>query len=357
MQDMSRGGMAGKITIVDGPCALENYDQSMEMGYKTSLVKDAVAPFGIAVGYRGGSWKPRTKPDDGNGNGVFEGVREEGLKWLGKIGDTYGLPIFTECMSEDDVRHFGRYLDAERDFIQIGARNSQNFALLYNIGGTPFNVLLKNPQHGVDVEEAVGSIMRLKRNGTVVYCVRGQKPFILPDGVEDERLNEYMDRLLSSPGQCKGSRNLNNIGAIRKLREDPYLSEKGVIFAYDPSHTFGGANDGVRRVIGEQALKAFTEYGYDMIEIEVNDRCSYAKCDANQALLSTTKNVDWSQTNAGQGSRIVPGGGSEPSVMPLTLVDIAKELVAYRNQSLGLSDEEVEKAMKKLDAISWDMKP
>jgi len=354
MQDMSKAGLAGKITIVAGPCALESYGQAMEMAYKVSLVRDAMEPFGIVVGYRGGAWKPRTKPDDENGNGVFEGVREEGLRWLGKIGDTYGLPIFTECMSEDDVRHFGRYLDAERDFIQIGARNSQNFALLYNVGGMPFNVLLKSPQHGVDVEEAVGSIMRLKRNGTIVYCVRGQKPFIPPDGVDDKRLQEYMEKLLSSDGQCRGSRNLNNISAIKKLRKDLYLSDRGVLFAYDPSHTFGGADDSLRRMIGEQAVKAFTDYDYDMVEVEVNDRSSHAKCDA---LLSTTTNVVWSETNVGQGSKIVPGGGKEPAVMPLTLVDMARELARYRKSEVGLSNNDMENAMRKLDAISWDMRP
>jgi 3-deoxy-D-arabino-heptulosonate 7-phosphate (DAHP) synthase len=357
MQYMSKACPAGNISLIAGPCALEDEGQTMEMACKISLVKKAVEPFGIAVGYRGGAWKPRTRPEDGNGNGVFEGVGETGLKWLGKIGNMYGMPIVTECMSEQDLRHFGRYLEPARDFIQIGARNSQNFALLYFIGGTPFNVLLKSPQHGVDVEEAAGSIMRLKKNGTVAYCVRGQKYFMPPDGLEDDYFRRYMEKLFSSPDQCRGSRNLNNISDIRKLRKDQYLSGKGVLFAYDPSHTFGGADDRLRRMIGKQAVKAVMDYGYDMVEVEVNDRSSRARCDANQALLSTTRNVDWSETNAGQGPKIEPGGGSEPSVKPFTLVDIAKELVKYRNLKLGLPGEKLETAMWELDSISWDIKP
>jgi len=133
--------MARGITIVAGPCAAETRTQTMNMGYKISLIGGIAKPFGIEYKFRAGAWKPRTAISDGRGGKVFEGTREEGLQWLSEVAKTYGLPIVTECMSEDDFRHFGRYLVPERDHIQVGARNSLNYALLYQIGGSSFGVV------------------------------------------------------------------------------------------------------------------------------------------------------------------------------------------------------------------------
>jgi hypothetical protein len=317
--------------------------------------------------YRGGAWKPRTQYHNTNGDRVFEGMREDGLGWLAEAAETYGLPIVTECMSEDDLRHFGRYLEPERDVIQIGARDSQNFALLYAVGGTGFGALLKSPQHGVDAKEAVGSLQRLAKNRVRIYCVRGQKMFINPDGVdEDGSFRALKSRALGRPGQHPDARNLNNIGAISLLRDKPYFMENGILFGYDPSHTFGGDNDSVRRMIGEQAVRAVKEFGYDLVEVEVNDSSDSAKCDADQALLTTLRNVDWRQTNAGQGPGVVRWAGRKPEVMPLTLVDIASCLMEVQMERAGLQPDcaeyaalvgKVLEAKNKLYEIRWDMEP
>jgi len=347
------------ITVIAGPCALETYEHTMEMAYKISLVRDAVRNFGIGFGYRGGAWKPRTRYHNHAGEREFEGVREQGLEWLEDVASAYGLPIVTELMSEDDLRHFGRHLEPERDYIQIGARNSQNYALLYAVGGTPFGVLLKSPQHGVDVKEAVGSLQRLGRNRQRVYCVRGQRRFIAPDGQGDAAFSAFLGQFMKGDGQHPDARNINNIGAIRVLREDGYFADNGIVLAYDPSHTFGGKNDEIRRMIGENAIRAVTGYGYGMLEIEVNDRSSHSKVDGDQALLTTVNGVDWPQTNAGQGPGVVPDAGKEPCPYPITLVDIAAALVDYRAAGMELKTDspEVVSAKSRLGQISWDARP
>lgn len=355
-----------RIILVAGPCAAETPEQTLGMAYRVSLVRDAVRPFGIDMMYRAGAWKPRTQCyNDHNGEGVFEGKREEGLGWLNEAGNSWKLPIVTECMSEQDVRHFGRgrYITPDRgDWIQVGARNSQNYALLYAIGSTDLGVLLKNPQHGVDPKEAVGSLQRLcdptrGNNPTRVYCVRGQKKFIDPDGEGNGEYAELMARIMGRDTQHPDARNFNNIGAINALRRESYFTRDGMLLGYDPSHAFGGNNDAVRRRIGDSAIEAVTEYGYDVVELEVHDWSASALVDGDQALLTTTRNVDWSQTNAGQGPGVKPNAGREPDVMPLTLVDIAGSLIDYQADRMGIGadDSRIVAAKGSLAELRWDM--
>jgi len=348
-----------RIVLVAGPCAVETYGQTMEMGYKVSRVRDAVAPLGIDVMFRGGAWKPRTKCYDGYGGKVFEGRGPEGLGWLSEVAEAYGMPIVTECMESEDLRHFRERLEEGRDIIQVGARNSTNYKLLGAVGTTHFGVLLKNPQHGVDPEEAAGCFQRLGENPLRIYCVRGQKRFIHPDGRPDAEFADYTSGLYFANGQHPYARNLNNIGSIRRLRDSACFNGGGVLIGYDPSHVFGGRDDKMRRMIGEQAVRAVVNMDYDLIEIEVNDRSAEAMCDADQALLTTTRDVDWSETNAGQGPGVRPGAGREPNPAPITLVDIASRLVDYRAalMDLGPGDPAVAQAKRGLDEISWDMKP
>jgi len=351
-----------QITLVPGPCAIETEKLTHESAYKVSLVKDAVEPFHIKVGYRGGAWKPRTRYWNGNGEREFDGTREDGLQWLADAVNKYGLFAVTECMSEEDLRHFGRFLEDGRDYVQVGSRNSQNFALEYQIGGTRFGVLLKNPQHGVNVDEAVGAIQRFVRNREVVYCVRGQQKYIDPDGLEDEHYQQFMASLLSRPTQDPDSRNLNNIGAIHKLRNHPRFAldnPNRVQVAYDPSHTWGGRNDKIRRKLGQSAIDAVRIYGYDWVELDIHDHSHIARVDGDQALLTTTNGIRWIETNAGQGPGVKRNGGKEPTIMPLTLVDISENFVEYQAERMGLTkdDPQVILAKQKLRAISWDMTP
>lgn len=312
----------------------------------------------IRVGFRGGAWKPRTEYWNGDGERVFEGTREEGLLWLSEVGDKYDLPIFTECMSEQDLRHFGRMLDYDRDYLQVGARTSKAYPLLHAIGGTPFGVLIKSPEQGVNPRDAVGSLQRFEKNDDLIYCLRGSV-ITDPNGLTDEN-SPVMTTALQGEGQHPESRNFNNIGQIDLLRNDPdargWFEENEVRLFYDPSHTFGGANDEVRRMIGEYAIKAITDpkLQYDGLIIEVNDRPDLAKCDGAQATLTTTNGVEWEQTNAGQYRSVRPNGGRNPNPEPYGLVDIFSELVDHQAERLDIDQSRAEEIKDQLYGLKWN---
>ena len=170
-----------------------------------------------------------------------------------EVAEKYEMSIVSEDMSEKDIKHFKKYLEPERDYIQVGARTNQAYALLYRVGRTPFNVLLKTPMQGIKIADSVGSLMRLKKNGSIIYCVRGQE-LIPPDGKFDGSYKAYVDELMKSEDQDPDARNFNNVGWIKHLKDVPEIMDNGIVLAYDPSHALGGLNDRMRRKIGEQAL-------------------------------------------------------------------------------------------------------
>lgn len=109
-----------KFVVIAGPCAVETEEQLMESAY---VVKKAGASM-----LRGGAFKPRTSPYS------FQGLGEEGLKILARAREKTGLPVVTEVMSASDVELVESYVDV----LQVGARNTQNFALLKHPGGSDF---------------------------------------------------------------------------------------------------------------------------------------------------------------------------------------------------------------------------
>jgi len=66
---------------------------------------------------RGGAYKPRSSPYS------FQGLGEEGLKYLKEAALENNVPCVSELMSADKLELFEKYVD----IIQIGARNMQNF--------------------------------------------------------------------------------------------------------------------------------------------------------------------------------------------------------------------------------------
>ena len=69
---------------------------------------------------RGGAFKPRTSPY------AFQGLEEEGLKYIRQAADEFGMKVITEVMDEGHIDMVAEY----SDILQIGARNMQNFKLL-----------------------------------------------------------------------------------------------------------------------------------------------------------------------------------------------------------------------------------
>ena len=66
--------------LISGPCSLESEEQAMETA--KLLAKDK-----RVFVYRGGVWKPRTRP------GSFEGMGTVALEWLANIKKETGLLV------------------------------------------------------------------------------------------------------------------------------------------------------------------------------------------------------------------------------------------------------------------------
>ena len=111
--------------MMAGPCSVEN---------RANLLKTArmVKKHGAAF-LRGGAFKPRTSPYS------FQGLGEEGLKYLAEARKLTGLKIVTEVMEISQIELVAEYAD----ILQVGARNMQNFMLLKAVGEQEKPVLLK----------------------------------------------------------------------------------------------------------------------------------------------------------------------------------------------------------------------
>ncbi|HEU4437101.1 MAG TPA: 3-deoxy-7-phosphoheptulonate synthase, partial [candidate division Zixibacteria bacterium] len=96
-----------EVVIMAGPCSVESRVQIKTIA---KLVKEAGAKV-----LRGGAFKPRTSPYS------FQGLGEEGLKYLREAADANGLLTVSEIMDRVDIPLAIRYID----LIQIGARNMQ----------------------------------------------------------------------------------------------------------------------------------------------------------------------------------------------------------------------------------------
>lgn len=98
------------LVIMAGPCSVESRSQILETAH---ACKEAGAHI-----LRGGAFKPRSSPYS------FQGLGEEGLKYLAEAREQYGMPIITEVMEPSLVPLVAEYAD----ILQIGARNMQNYA-------------------------------------------------------------------------------------------------------------------------------------------------------------------------------------------------------------------------------------
>ena len=232
--DLGKGVKIGgkKIVIMAGPCAIENLETLTDIA---RLVKEA----GATV-LRGGAFKPRTSPYS------FQGLGEEGLKYLKKAGDDLGLVTITEVMDPRDVGLVANYAD----ILQIGARNMQNFNLLKEVGLTKKPVLLKRGLSST-IKELLMSAEYIMAGGNfnVILCERGIRTF------ED------------------ATRNTLDISAVPVVKS---LSHLPIIV--DPSHAAG--KWGLVPALSKAAVAA----GADGLIIEVHTHPEDAKSDGAQSL-------------------------------------------------------------------------
>jgi len=149
-----------EISIIAGPCAVESEGQMVKAA---EYVKAAGAKM-----LRGGAFKPRTSPYS------FQGLGEEGLKYLAKARKVTGLPFTTEVVNPRDVELVYKYTD----MFQVGARNIQNFALLTLLGQTDKPVLLKRGMATtIDEFLMAAEYILSEGNKNVILCERGIRTF------------------------------------------------------------------------------------------------------------------------------------------------------------------------------------
>lgn len=226
--------------IIAGPCSLETEEQTMETA--RMLAKD----HRVFV-YRGGIWKPRTRP------GSFEGIGSIGLKWLQMVREETGLPVGTEIAN---AQHAEEALKAGLDVLWIGARSTASPFVVQEIAdvvqGTDAVVMVKNPVNP-DVQLWVGAFERLSRAGikNLVAIHRGFTPF---------RETEY--------------RNYPNWKTVIELRR--LMPNLPIIC--DPSHI-----GGKREYLYDISQKAF-DMGLEGLMIESHRDPSCALSDKEQQL-------------------------------------------------------------------------
>ncbi|MDH3003794.1 MAG: chorismate mutase [Candidatus Shikimatogenerans sp. JK-2022] len=136
--------------VIAGPCSAENEKQVINIA--KTLNKTYVEIF------RCGIWKPRTKP------GMFEGVGEQGLKWMKKVKNKTGLLLATEIANKEQIELALKY---DIDILWIGARTTCNPFSIKEISeklkNTKKIILIKNPLN-FDINLWIGAIERLIKN-------------------------------------------------------------------------------------------------------------------------------------------------------------------------------------------------
>ncbi len=221
-----------RIAVMAGPCAVENRALLFEIAKEC---KNAGANF-----IRGGAFKPRTSPY------AFQGLEEEGLKYLAEARERTGLPIVTEVMDPRDIELIAKYADV----FQIGARNMQNFRLLKEVGLYKKPVLLKRGISAT-IKEWLMSAEYIMAGGnqSVILCERGIRTYET------------------------ATRNTLDLSAIPVLKQMTHLP-----VIVDPSHAVGKWD-----LVAPMA-KAAVAAGADGLLIEVHSNPEEALCDGEQSL-------------------------------------------------------------------------
>lgn len=228
--DVDIGG--NSFVVIAGPCSIENREQLY-------LTAQAVRKAGARI-LRGGAFKPRTSPYS------FQGLGEEGLKYLAEIGRELKMPTVTEVMDPRQTELVSRYAD----IIQVGARNMQNFDLLKELGRTKKPILLKRGM-SAKIEEFLMSAEYILSQGNynVILCERGIRTF--------EEATRFTLDLAAVP-------------LVKELSHLPIL--------VDPSHGTG------RRSLIIPMSKAALAAGSNGIMIEVHPKPEVALSDGFQSL-------------------------------------------------------------------------
>ena len=215
-----------------GTCAVETKEQLL-------CIANAVKAAGATI-LRGGAYKPRTSPYS------FQGLEEEGLKYMQEAKAATGLSTICEVVSLDAIEAAVKYVD----MIQIGARNMQNFILLKEAGQSGLPVLLKRGLCAtIDEWLNAAEYIIAEGNPNVVLCERGIRTFET------------------------ATRNTLDLSAVPVLRQKTHLP-----IIVDPSHSTGSY-----KYVAPMA-KAAVACDADGLMIEVHNDPAHALSDGPQSL-------------------------------------------------------------------------
>lgn len=222
----------GTLSIMAGPCSIENEEQVQQ-------TIDHLVRHNVRI-MRGGVFKPRSSPY------AFRGVGVDGLMMWHDRARKAGIKIISEVMQVSQIEAMYDYVDV----FQVGARNTQNFNLLDELGRVDKPVMIKR---GIS-----GTIDELLHSAEYVFSAGNEKLMLCERGIRTYE---------------KASRNTLDINAIPILKEKTHLP----VIA-DPSHGIG-----IREYVEPIAL-ATVMAGADGIIYETHQKPEEAASDGQQTL-------------------------------------------------------------------------
>lgn len=228
--DVKIGG--GHFALMAGPCSIEGEENILDTirFLKANDIKIM----------RGGVYKPRSSPYS------FRGLGIEGLKLWHQLAKKNGIKIITEVMQVSQIEEMYDYVD----IYQVGARNTQNFNLLDELGKVDKPVMIKR---GIS-----GTIDELLYSAEYVFAGGNERLLLCERGIRTYE---------------KASRNTFDINAIPILKEKTHLP----VIA-DPSHGIG-----IRDYVPPIAM-ASTVAGADGVIFETHCNPEKAFSDGQQTL-------------------------------------------------------------------------
>jgi 3-deoxy-7-phosphoheptulonate synthase len=215
-----------------GPCSIEDEE-------KTETVARFLASQGVKI-MRGGVFKPRSSPYS------FRGLGMDGLKMFYKVCRSHGIRVISEVMQVSQIAEMYDYIDV----FQVGARNTQNFNLLDELGKVDKPVLIKR---GIS-----GSVDELLQSAEYVFSGGNEKLILCERGIRTYETS---------------SRNTLDLNSVPILKEKSHLP-----VVVDPSHGIG-----IRDFVEPMALAAVAA-GADGILFEIHQEPEKAASDGAQTL-------------------------------------------------------------------------
>lgn len=222
----------GALSIMAGPCSIENEKQ-------VEATLQHLRENGVRI-MRGGVFKPRSSPY------AFRGLGVEGLKMWYQLARKAGIKIISEVMQVSQIADMHDYVD----IFQVGARNTQNFNLLDELGKVDKAVMIKR---GIS-----GTIEELLYSAEYVFAAGNEKLMLCERGIRTYE---------------KASRNTLDINAIPILKEKTHFP-----IVADPSHGIG-----IREFVEPVALAAVVA-GADGVIYETHQKPEEAASDGQQTL-------------------------------------------------------------------------